>query len=183
MSSNQVSPAEKIAAQKTLVLVTRHVGDALPPFCTWLMAGSGAALSLVVANIETVSKFIEVPHIRFALVVFLISLVFAVLATYISTMVKASIAAQTESEALGKEIAETSKQFSVLLYMAEYERGLLPPIRWIAHSAMKKAMLGDITAGARMIAKLSQIQALLVACQSLLALVALGGLAFGIKMQ
>jgi hypothetical protein len=183
MSLNQPPMTEQAAAQKTLIMVTRHVGDALPPFCTWLMAGSGAALSLVVANIETVSKFIAITHIRFGLIVFLFSLSFAVLATYISTIVKASIAAQVEGEALGKEIASTTKQFNLALYMAEYERGLLPPMRWLAQSAMKKAMSGDIVAGARMIARLSQIQALLVACQSLLALVALGGLAFGIKMQ
>ena len=48
---------------------------------------------------------------------------------------------------------------------------------------MEKAKSGDIVAGARMIAKLSQLQALLVAAQSILALVAVGGLAFGLKMQ
>ena len=147
------------------------------------MAGSGAALSLVVANIETVSKFIAITHIRFGLIVFLISVGVAVLATYLSTIVKAALGAQEDGEALGKEIGATTEKFDLLLYMAEYERGLLPPIRWIARSAMKKAMRGDVVAGARMIAKLSQIQALLVACQSVLALLAIGALALGMKMQ
>jgi hypothetical protein len=48
---------------------------------------------------------------------------------------------------------------------------------------MEKAKAGDIVAGARMIAKLSQFQSLLIVIQSILAIVALGGLAFGIKMQ
>ena len=183
LAFSKKSMTPQTAAQKTLIMVTRHVGDALPPFCTWLMAGSGAALSLVVANIDTVSKFIAITHIRFGLIVFLLSLLFAVLATYISTIVKAAIAAQVEAEALGQEIAATGEQFNLSLYMTEYERGLLPPMRWFAQSAMKKALNGDIVAGARMIAKLSQVQALLVACQSLLALVALGGLALGIRMQ
>jgi hypothetical protein len=183
MTSTQPPITEQAAAQKTLVIVARHVGNALPPFSTWLMAGSGAALSLVVANIDTVSKFIAITHIRFGLILFLLSLSFAVVATYISTIVKTSVAAQAEGEALGKEIAETSTQFNLTQYIAEYERGLLPPMRWLARTTMDKAMKGDIVAGARMIAKLSQIQALLVACQSLLALVALSGLAFGIKMQ
>lgn len=59
----------------------------------------------------------------------------------------------------------------------------LPHIRWIACSSMNKAKGGDIVAAARMIAKLSQVRALLVFGRSILALVAIGGLAFGIKMQ
>ena len=183
MPVNEPPINERTAAQKTLIAATRRVGDALPAFSTWLMGGSGAALTLVVANIETVSKFIEIRHIRFGLIVFLLSLAVAVVATYISTIVKAALGAQEDGEAIGKEINSTTEQFDILLYMAEYERGLFPPIRWIARSSMKKAMSGDVVAGARMIAKLSQIQTLPVVCQSFFALLALGALAFGMKMQ
>jgi hypothetical protein len=48
---------------------------------------------------------------------------------------------------------------------------------------MKKTKVGDVVAGARMIAKLSQLQALLVVLQGALAVVAIGALAFGLKMQ
>jgi hypothetical protein len=181
---NQEPPIdERTAAKKTLIAATRRVGDALPPFSSWLMAGSGAALSLVVAKIETVTKFIYISHIRFGLIVFLVSLGVAILATYLSTLVKAALGAQEDGELLGKEIGATDQKFDVLLYMAEYERGLLPPIRWVARSSMKKAMRGDVVAGARMLAKLSQVHALLVVCQSILSLLAIGALAFGLKVQ
>jgi hypothetical protein len=183
MTTNELPINERTAAQKTLIVATRCVGDALPSFSTWLTAGSGAALALVVANIETVSKFIKITHIRFGLIVFLLSLAVAVVATYIATIVKAAISAQEDGEALGKKIGSTTTQFDLRLYMSEYERGLFPPLRWMARSSMNKAMRGDVVAGARMIAKISQIQALLVACQSGLALLALGALAFGMKMQ
>ena len=183
MTIEQQPINEYSAAQRTLIAATRRVGDVLPPFSTWLMCGSGAALSLVVANIETVSKFIEITHIRFALIIFLLSLALAVLATYLSSTVKAALGAQEDGEALGREIANATTDFDFDLYITEYERGLIPPIRWVARAAMRKAMQGDGVAGARMIAKISQVQALLVACQSLLTLFALGGLACGIKMQ
>lgn len=183
MPANEPPINERTAAQKTLIAATRRVGDALPPFSTWLMGGSGATLALVVANIDTVSKFIEITHIRFGLIVFILSLAVAVVATYLSTMVKTALGGLEDGEALGKEIRSTTNTFDLRLYMTEYERGLFPPIRWLARSSMKKAMLGDVVAGARMIAKLSQVQALLVACQSLLTLLALGALAFGMKMQ
>lgn len=183
MTTEQLPIDERTAAQRTLIASTRRVGDTLPPFSTWLMGGSGAALSLVLANIETVSKFIEITHIRFALIVFLLSLALAVLATYLSSIVKAALGAQEDGDALGREVVNATTKFDFHLYVTEYEQGLIPPIRWVARVAMRKAMRGDIVAGARMIAKISQTQALLVACQSLLALLALGGLAFGIKMQ
>jgi len=173
----------RVAAQQALLAATRRVGDALPTFSTWLLGGFGAAFSLVVANIEKVSQFIEVTHIRFGLLVFLAGLVVAVLATYLSTIVKAALGAQEDGEALGRKLAATEGGMNVELFMAEYKRGLLPPIRWIAQSSLRKAEAGDFVAGARLIAKLSQVQALLVLCQSLLALVAVGALAFGIKLQ
>jgi hypothetical protein len=183
MADHELPLNEKTAAQQTLLAATRRVGETLPAFSTWLLGGLGAAFTLVVANIEKVSRFIEITHIRFSLIIFLISLGVAVLATYLSTIVKAALGAQEDGEALSKRIIASAGTFDVSLFMSEYERGLLPPVRWIAHFSMNKAKAGDIVAGARMIAKLSQVQALLVVGQSILALVAIGGLAFGMKMQ
>lgn len=173
----------RTAAQHTLLAATRRVSDGLPTFSSWLLAGLGAAFSLVVANIEKVSTFIEITHIRFGLIVFLLSLVVAVVATYLSTIVKVALGAHEDGEALGKRLAASPGPIDIDLFLSEFERGLLPPIRWLARSSMKKAKSGDIVAGARMIAKLSQVQALLVAAQSVLALVAVGGIALGLKMQ
>jgi hypothetical protein len=173
----------RLAAQQALLAVTRRVGDALPTFSTWLLGGFGAAFSLVLASIEKVSQFIEITHIRFGLVVFLLSLAVAVLASYLSTIVKAALGAQEDGETLGRKLAATEGGMDVQLFMAEYKRGLLPPIRWIAQSSLNKVQAGDIVAGARLIAKLSQLQALLVLSQSILALVAGTALAFGIKIR
>jgi hypothetical protein len=183
MAEQQPPINERTAAQRTLLAATRRVGDALAPFSTWLLGGFGAAFALVLANIDTASKFIAITHIRIGLLIFLGSLAIAVLATYLSTIVKAALGAQEDGEQLGKEIVALPRKFDLPLYVAEYERGLLPPIRWIARVQIKKAMSGDLVAGARMIAKLSQLQALLVLCQSILAVVAVGAMAFGLKLQ
>ena len=183
MANHEPPLNEKTAAQQALLASTRRVGEALPAFSMWLLGGLGAVFTLVAANIEKVSRFIEITHIRFGLIMFLISLAVAVLATYISTVVKAALGAQEDGEALGKRIISSAANFDVSLFMSEFERGLFPPIRWLAGFSMNKIKAGDIVAGARMIAKLSQVQALLVAVQSILALVAVGGLAFSLKMQ
>jgi hypothetical protein len=182
MANTERPTTEQAAAQQALLSATRRAGDAMPPFSNWLLAGLGAALALVVANIEKISRFVEVTHIRFGLIVFLASLAIAIVATYLSMVVKAALGAQEDGEAIGKR-ASASQDFNVTIFMAEYERGLLPPIKWFAHFVMSKARAGDFGAGARVIAKLSQLQALLVVCQGLLALVAVGALAFGLKME
>ena len=183
MAEPEAPMNEHIAAQQTLLAATRRVSEALPQFSTWLLGGLAAAFALVIANVETVSKFIAITHIRFGLLVFLASLALAVIVTYLSTVVRVGLAAQEDGESLGKKIAASSAKLDLNLYMAEYERGLLPPVRWIARSAMKKTKAGDVVAGARMIAKLSQLQALLVVFQGALAVVAIGALAFDLKMQ
>ena len=132
MAEQQPPINERIAAQRTLLAATRRVGDALPPFSTWLLGGFGAAFALVLVNVDTVSKFISITHIRFGLLLYLGSLVIAVMTTYLSTIVKAGLGAQEDGEQLGKEIVALSGKFDLQLYMEEYERGLLPPIRWIA---------------------------------------------------
>ena len=174
---------ELIAAKQTHLAATRRVSEALPQFSTWLLGGLAAAFALIIANVETVSKFIAITHIRFGLLVFLASLALAVIVTYLSTIVRAGLAAQDDGESLARKIATSSAKLDINLYMKEYERGLLPPVRWIAHSAMKKTKAGDVVAGARMIAKLSQLQALLVVLQGVLAVLAISALACGLKIQ
>ncbi len=101
MTDPRTEMNSRIAAQQALIAATRRVGDAMPTFSTWLLGGFGVAFSLVVANIEKVSRFIEITHIRFGLIAFLISLAVAVLATYLSTVVKIALGAHEDGEALG----------------------------------------------------------------------------------
>lgn len=183
MADSAAALNAKTAAKQALLAATRRVDGALPTFSAWLLGGSGTVFSLVVTNLEKVTKFIEITQIRFGLIVFLLSLVVAVLATYLSTIVKGALGAEEDGDAIGKKLAESEAGVDLKVFLTEYERGLLPPIRFITRSAMNKAKSGDTVAGARMIAKISQVQALLVLSQSVLALIAIGGLVYGLKMQ
>jgi hypothetical protein len=174
---------ERTAAQVALLGATRSVSEALPTFSTWLMAGFGAAFALILANIDKVSLLIDIRHIRFAVLLFLASVVIAVLSNYLSVVVKAGLSAQVEGELLARRLKANVQPFDIEYFSTEYKRGLFPPISWIAHSAMEKAKRGDIVASARMVAKISQIQTFLVVAQGLLAVVAASAIAFGMKLQ
>lgn len=174
---------ELTAAQLALLGATRSVSEALPTFSTWLMAGFGAAFALILANIDNVSQFIDIRHIRLAILLFLVSVVVAVFSNYLAVVVKAGLAAQAEGERLVKRLKSNSGPFDIELFSTEYKRGLFPPISWITQAAMERAKRGDTVASARMIAKISQVQVLLVVAQGMLAVVAAGAVAFGMKLQ
>ena len=183
MPGAQASQAAKIAAKQSLLAATRRATESLPKFSAWLLAGLGAAFFLLLANLDKATQFIDIQYIRFALLLFLLSLVIAVLTTYLTMMVKAALGAQDDGEVLAKAISDAGARVDSDVFVTEFLRGLLPPFRWLASSSIRKAKAGDIVAGARLAAKLSQTHSLLVVVQSIVALVAVGALAFGLKLQ
>jgi hypothetical protein len=172
---------ESDLAKQALISNTRAVIKSMPGLSAWVLGGFGIGLGLFLAHIDVVSKFIYVTHVRFALVVFLFSVAAAVMANFLSTVIRSSLAVTDDLDAYVKEHQPSG--LNLELFLTEYRRGLFPHVAWMTDKAMQKARAGDKLFGARLVAKMSQIQGLLVFGQCVLALVALGGLALGIKMQ
>ena len=173
---------ERTAAQVALLTATRSVNEALPTFSTWLMTGFGAAFALILANIDKVSLFIDIRYIRCAVLLYLLSVVIAVITNYLSIVIKAGLAAHSESELLIKRLKVNTEKFDIELFMSEYKRGLFPPISWIAQNSFNKAKNGDKLVSVLLIARISQIQTFLVFTQGLLAVTAAIILASGMKL-
>jgi hypothetical protein len=55
---------EQSAASRSLLVVARRVGESLSKFSGWLMGGFDAGFSFVLANVETMSKFVALAYIR-----------------------------------------------------------------------------------------------------------------------
>lgn len=176
------STKEAVTAKETLLAVARRMNDTLPVFSTWLLGGFGAAFSIFLGHMDAAATYISRTSIRVGLGLFLISLAISVIATYLSTVVKVALIAHDDGESIGAKAAAQGT-FDLKSYAAEYERGLLPPIRWLARRQMTKALRGDIAAGARLVAKLSQLQSMLVILQSLVAVIAIFAMVIGIKAQ
>jgi hypothetical protein len=170
------------AAALSLVAAASKVNEALSSFSGWLMAGIGAAFSLLLANVEKVSEFILASHIRYALLLLLVCLVISVFAKLLSALVSSALGSHEAGEVLAKEIASSGQIFDVNLYITEFERGLFPYQRWMARKTLDKAKAGDSVASARLIAKLSQVQAMLVLLEASLVIVAAGTLVCGLKI-
>lgn len=172
----------RTAAGLSLVAAASKVNEALSSFSGWLMAGIGVAFSLLLANAEKVSDFILGSHIRYALLLLLVCLVISVFARLLSALVSSALGGHEAGTILAKEIVSSGQPFDVNLYITEFERGLFPFQRWLARQTLDKAKSGDSVAGARLIAKLSQVQAMLVLFEASLVIVAAGILVCGLKI-
>jgi hypothetical protein len=173
---------EHDAAGQSLISAAREVNKSLKSFSEWLIAGVGAAFALLIANVEKVSQFTCVSYVHIALLLLLIGLAVSVVARLLSTMVSASLGSYGTGVAIAKKIKDSGRPFDVNVFIGEFERGLFPYQRWLTKKSMAKAKAGDSVASARMIAKLSQVQAMLVLTETLLVIVALGLLVAGLRM-
>jgi hypothetical protein len=151
-------------------------------FSGWLMVGFGAAFTLIVANIDTVSKFISLAYIKFALILFLVGLVVAVLAKLVGTFVAAGVAGRGNGGVLEAKIAAAGKTFDPDIFFTEFQKGYFPIQRWLITNSLDKVHRGDMAAGARLIAKMGQVHGMLVIVHAFLAISAALVIALGVKL-
>lgn len=102
MSQESTSLNEHDAASQSLITAASKVNESLGSFSGWLIAGVGAAFSLLIANAEKVSQFICVSYIRTALLLLLSGLVISIVARLLSAMVSASLGSYAAGGALKK---------------------------------------------------------------------------------
>ncbi|RNF83746.1 hypothetical protein EER27_10260 [Lysobacter psychrotolerans] len=145
------------------------------------MAGLGASFALLVANIDSVAKYIYAYSFRWALFWFSASLLLGLLARFLAVTVFGGL---NSNEALSKQLAgsiSSAKRFSFPAFIHFLFSGLLLPYKCIASSTFDKVKRGDLMASARLTAKTSQLQALLVLGQIVCSTASVLVLASGIK--
>lgn len=173
----------KLAARDGLLATTRVVNGGLPAYTAWLAAGFAAGLGLVLANLESVTKFIEIDMVRWAAVVMLLSIALAVASTFLVLLISRALAAAEAGEQLLGSLVAGGRAFDRGVFVTEYVAGLWGPNKWVAGPAMRAAVSGDLVYSARIIAKASQLSAWLVGFQGLLAVASLLLLVIGMKVN
>lgn len=164
-----------------LVVAASKVNESLGSFSSWLIAGVGAAFSLLLANFESATRFVCVSHVRAALVLLVVGLVVSILARLLSAMVSSALGSHEASTMFVKKLIDAGEEFDLDIFITEFERGLFPYQRCVARISMAKARAGDVVASARLIAKLSQVQALLVLGEAAISISAAATLVAGLK--
>lgn len=174
----------RVVARESLLLAAKKVNESLGVFSGWLAAGVGATFSLLLTNLDTVSRFVAVSYVRVALLLLVISLGFSVIAKLLSSIVSSALGSHEGTVTLIKKFQESSEQIDLNVFVFEYERSLFFYQRWIVRRSIEKAKAGDLVASARLVARLSQIHALIVILgEAALAIAAAGMLVAGLKYQ
>jgi len=163
----------RLASQRLAKAVRRSREAAkVDSFSGWMLTAFGAALALLLANIQTVSTFIRVEDLRRSAFVFLVAILVGVLQKSLASFVASTSAAALEGEALGRDIASAGARVDMQIIFGELERATLFPFRWIVRRALRKVANGDLAVGGRMCIMLSQLQGWAVSLESALALAA-----------
>lgn len=158
---------EKQLAGRLLVLTSKEVTDSISNFSTWLLAGYGAAFSLLAAQIGKSPQTLPAHSLRWAMGLLLAAFLLAIVVRFLFAQVAASARAYEGVPALMKS-AGPDANLDIDVFVSEYARGLPPGLRNLARRQMAKSKAGDIAAGARLIARLSQISVALTLVQMML---------------
>jgi hypothetical protein len=176
-SNKPAHAAEKRLAAAVFVKLAKRVTESIGPFGGWMLAAYAGAFSFVLSKYPEVSTFVDAPHIRDALMWLLAAFVLALPSRLMIAQVTSGLAVTEDMPAL---VAQ-HEPYDRTIWAREYLSGLILPNRLIAGCVMRKVQSGDIAAGARLIAKLSQWQAVTVWVQILCGIIATGCLVFGLK--
>jgi len=174
--------SEREIASDILLQTSAIATPLLSTFSAWLMAGLGAAFTLLVANIDSIVKYVAAHNFRWALLWFAASLLAGLAARFLSVVVSASLTSNAVlSERLPKAI-QAAPSFSLPAFKHFYFSGLFLPYKCVANRTFAKVQRGDLMASQRLTAKASQLQAILVLLQIVCSTASILVLASGIKV-
>jgi len=125
-----------------------------------MILGFGAILGLVLANIDTVSKFVAPDALGLAIKLFLVAVVFNVLQRYMASIVSASVTLTGEIEAM-----PVHPNADMAALMGQLEDATLWPTKLMVRWSNRKIATGDFAVGGRLNARLAQAQAWFVFVQ------------------
>lgn len=166
------SQQANIAAGQLLIVAAQKVSASFDSFSGWLLAGFGATLTLFIANLDSLSGYIDFSSVRCAAGLFLLSAVLAVFQKLLAMFVAGGTAAGVAGAAMGKDLANRSVDLDITTFFEETTKALYWPGTVFARRAFKEARSGDFAGPGRMYAKISQLQALTVLIQASLSLAA-----------
>lgn len=136
-------------------------------FATWLLAGFGAAVALLLTSHE-VSVLVPAASIRYGAKLFLAAVFVTVFEKYLSIIVAGSSEAAEFSRKTFEDHFKkrTERGLAINLNMQTFIREILRPMFkpavWISSFALRKIDAGDTNAGVRQLVVMSQTQGVLL---------------------
>lgn len=172
---------ERVTAGRLLSTTAAQVSGRLDAFCGWLLLGVGAAYALAFAHWVELQNLVAPHTLQVSLLLLLGAIVVGIFQRWLAAMVAASFVTAEKAGQLGAELAARGIEVDFTVVFREMERGLFYPAKWLARSSFRKAIGGDLAAGGRLAAYISQVQSYLALVLVGLVVAALAVTVAGVK--
>lgn len=151
---------EDIYAGRMLSIMAQCISSELAKYSGWMIAGFGAFLGLIVANIDKVAPYIAPQAIGCSVSVFMVAVVLNVFQRYMAAIVASSGAVAKEVEAIS-----IVPPFNMPYTLSQIELSTFWPARKFVGWSNAKILAGDIALAGRIQSTMAQIQGALVLLQ------------------
>ena len=174
-----VQQQSSVVATVVLADMATRISSRFDAFATWLLAGFGGGIALMLTNHDAVT-LVSRYAIRTDAKLFGAAVVVTVIEKYIAIIVIAGSEAAISSRTIVldhiklRREADLPPSLDARLIMAEIVSAIFRPFRWFAQRSLRKAEAGDSGAGMRRLVRLSQVQGFLLLTEIVLFLIALG---------
>ena len=170
---------EKVMASAALTEIAGKVSKSFDSFASWLLAGFGGALALLLANHETL-VLVPVATLRFGAMLFLCATILTVVEKYLAIIVIAAAEAAPFGRQLFQDHARLMEahglepDLDVQVFIYELKKAIFPSARWVLTRMLAKTVAGDFAAFSRVLVGVAQFQGLLVVLEVVLFLWVVG---------
>lgn len=164
---------EKILAGSLLTSGAGKAASTIDSFVSWLLAGAGGALALLIGNLADLTPHIPAATLNRAASLFLVAAFLTVVEKYLASVILGAAESSAHAAEAGRQLAEKEIELDFSIVLKEFEAATLPPMRWFVGRSFAKAQRGDFAASGRNFARCAQVQGLLAFTVAVLILRAL----------
>lgn len=172
---------EKVLAGSLLTAGAGKASAALDSFASWLLAGFGAALALVISSDTTVGKYVSEQDLKSAGVLFLWAAALTVIEKYLSAIIVGAAETAAQAAEAGRRLADDNVDVNFSIVFQELQSAVIWPARWFVARSQAKVLRGDFASAGRSLLRCAQAQGFLVLVAAVLLLVAVGTLIRGLN--
>lgn len=152
---------EQVLARSLLISGAGKASNLIDKFISWLLAGAGAALALMIGALPDIQRYIPVTKIKSAAVIFLVAAVITAVEKYLASLVVGAAETSALAAETGRQLATQGVPVDFEMVFKEMESAMFPPMRWFVRRSLNKVRRGDFVASGRNFARCAQIQGFL----------------------
>lgn len=148
-------------ANTLMLLAARRSSLVVDTYLSWLLAGAGAFIGLLISNLDKVSKYLSPGTVKAAAITFLIAAVLGAAEKYLASVVQGSAEGGKEAAELAKEAANDDIPLDLELVYREFEGATYPLTRWIMRKSRVAFRASSPTTVGQRLSRQAQVQSFL----------------------